>query len=480
VHALERYIKTFLQLPLFFLVFSIVFTYLPDSVSAQQTSESAVKKIVIKQEAATTRLDAIAYTGEWEALIPVSVIQQYLNPSALWDGAMARLDVEYGGIKLSFPASRIANQYYVNIFHLEGVLGITLEQAGTDTVVIRKPPAAPKEKAAKSLVSYTREPWKPDGKINLVWDQLSQYPPTLSKEEPITGLDVLSPTWFTVTDESGKLKNIADIRYVEEAHAKGYRVWALVSNSFNPELTHKVLSSEQAQENMIKQLLLYADLYHLDGINIDFENIYDYDKDRFSAFVEKLSRRLKQHNLVVSIDITIPANTANWSKCYDRKRLGEAVDYVMVMTYDEYWSKSTVSGPVASLPWVENGLTNTLAFIPQEKLLLGIPFYTREWEESRDHNGKIMVKAKTLSMAAVQKILDAYNLQPVWLGDKGQHYVEYEKDNKRYRIWIEDSHSISLKAGLVQHYNLAGTASWRKGFEAPHIWLTLNSILKSE
>lgn len=293
-------------------------------------------------------------------------------------------------------------------------------------------------------------------------------------------MDIVSPTWFAVVDETGLVRSNADADYVKNAHANGYKVWALVTNSFNPALTHQILTNDAAQENIAKQLLQYAETYQLDGINIDFENIYDYDKDRFVGFVEKLSKTLRAHNLVVSIDITIPSNTPNWSKCYDRQRLGAAVDYVMLMTYDEHWSKSPKSGSVASLPWVENGVKNTLSFVPKEKLLLGIPFYTREWQETTDELGKVTVKAKTMSMAAVQKTIDAYNLQPVWLPDLGQHYVEYEKNDVLHKIWIEDAQSIALKAELVQKYDLAGAASWRKGFEAHHIWNVLNNALRPE
>ena len=325
-----------------------------------------------------------------------------------------------------------------------------------------------------------REQWNPPAKINLVWDHIYDASRNQIRQDKIDGLDVVSPTWFAVVDEAGTVKSLADAAYVADAHSKGYKVWALVTNSFSPELTNKILANKSAQENIIKQLLHYAAAYNLDGINIDFENIYEADRDKFSAFVEKLAKALKQQNLIVSIDITVPSNTPNWSKCYDRKRLGAAVDYVMVMTYDEHWRKSPVSGSVASLPWVENGIKNTLAFVPKEKVLLGLPFYTREWEEAIDANGKKTVTAKTMTMADVQKRIDTYNLQPVWLPDIGQHYVEYAANGKTYKIWIEDPQSLRLKVELVEKYGLAGIASWRKGFEASHIWTVLNYSLRPE
>lgn len=341
-------------------------------------------------------------------------------------------------------------------------------------------PAAKTTEQAPAAAPLLQGRWQPTAKINLAWDHIYQGSANQPQPNKIEGLDVVSPTWFAVIDGTGLVRSSADAAYVKDAHAKGYKVWALVTNSFNPELTHQILASDAAQDTIAKQLLQYAQTYQLDGINIDFENMYDYDKDKFASFVEKLSKILRAQNLIVSIDITIPSATPNWSKCYDRQRLGAAVDYVMLMTYDEHWSKSPKSGSVASLPWVEAGVKNTLAFIPKEKLLLGIPFYTREWEETTDEWGKKTVKAKTMSMAAVQKTIDAYNLHPVWLPDLGQYYVEYEKNDAIYKIWIEDAQSIALKAELIQKYDLAGAASWRKGFEANQIWNVLNNALRPE
>jgi len=301
----------------------------------------------------------------------------------------------------------------------------------------------------------------------------------LLRETAITGLNVLSPTWFAIANPSGLLSNKADRSYVEQAHNKGYKVWALITNSFDPDLTHEILSDSKAQQQVIDQLLLYASYYNLDGINLDFENIYEYDKNNLSSFVEKISTALKQQNLVVSVDLTVPSNAANWSKCYDRIRLGKAADYVMVMTYDEHWSKSPVSGSVASYGWVKSGIEKTLLAIPKEKLLMGLPFYTREWEEQSDGTDNPHVRSQTLTMAGAEEKIKNNHLDVQWLDDQGQYYTEYEQDGKRYRIWLEEERSLALKADLVGKYQLAGVASWRKGFEKQSVWTVLNNKLHS-
>ncbi len=327
-------------------------------------------------------------------------------------------------------------------------------------------------------LNKTREDWDINEKINLVWEYVHRNSPNLRDEQTIEGLDVVAPTWFSIVSKEGLVINNADINYVKEAHNKGYKVWALIDNSFNKDLTHSVLKSEEAQNNIINQLLVYTSLYNIDGINIDFENVYYEDKDRLTEFVSKLTNALKEQNLIVSMDMTIPSASKNWSKFYDRKKLSKIVDYCIVMTYDEHWASCPTSGSVASIGWVNRGIQKTLRYIPKEKLLMGVPFYTRRWEEARKSNGKIEVKSKALSMKTVEEIIDNNELEKVWLEEEGQHYIEYEEEDKRYRIWIEDDKSIELKAKLVHKYDLAGVASWRKGFETSDVWTVLNNVVK--
>jgi spore germination protein YaaH len=316
--------------------------------------------------------------------------------------------------------------------------------------------------------------WK--GKVNLVWDVKGKAA-ALNKESKISGLNVLAPTWFSIISNSGLIASKAEAEYVKAAHQKGYKVWALVDNGFDPNMTHAILDNSSAREKLINQLIFYAALYQLDGINIDFENIYDDDKELLTEFVGELSSALKQQNLTVSMDVTVPANVSFWSKCFDRKKLSEKLDYIMVMTYDEYWASSPVSGPVASIGWVESSLKKTLNEVPQQKLLLGIPLYTRLWTES-DLDGNVKAKSKTMSMMDVEKFIKEQNSEVVWLEDKGLSYTECYTDDKRYRIWIEDEKSLALKIGLANKYALAGIAAWRKGFERPEIWPVIDTALQ--
>jgi len=325
------------------------------------------------------------------------------------------------------------------------------------------------------------KPNLPQGKISLVWDQM--YSPTKSylerkKEE---GIDIMSPTWFQVANRKGELINRVDPQYVEWAHENGYQVWALVANDFsNIDDTSEILNNGLKREYIIKQLLAFAALYGLDGINIDFENVYKKDKDALTQFVRELAPLLREQGLIVSIDVTIPDGSDTWSKCYDRKALAETVDYVCLMTYDQTWAGSKVAGSTAQLVWVEENLKKTLREVPAEKLLLGIPLYTRLWEETVDENGKVTAKTgKALSIKAAELLIEENNVSPVWDAESGQYVATFNKDNITYKMWLENEYSVNMKSALVHKYNLAGTATWSHNFANDKVWAVYAQNLKN-
>ena len=306
------------------------------------------------------------------------------------------------------------------------------------------------------------------------WQAPGEKESRLVQQAKLPGIDVLSPSWFIIENAQGKIKTRhGSVKYVRQAHNKGYQVWALITNNFDPKMTSKLLDSPLARERVIAQMEQLAKDYELDGFNLDFENINPADKDKLTDFVEEISKALKHQGLIISIDVTIPSNSGYWSKCYDRKAIAEVVDYMMLMAYDEHGASSEVSGSVASLPWVEDGIQKTLQEgVPEAKLILGMPLYMRLWQETK---GK--VKAKTLSMAQADKVIQEKGLVPVWLSKEGQYYFEYQEKNTRYRVWQENRRSLALKASLVNRYNLAGGAYWRSTLETEDVWPALAETL---
>lgn len=364
-------------------------------------------------------------------------------------------------LDLDFQARNEDCGQFLSVREIEAVTGLSCKISAQNSVIVEPSRIRPKEEVPRDRSS------RPTKRINLLWDHVEDDNVDLTAEPKRPGVRVISPTWFSLTDEAGGISSRGSLSYVRAAHARGYDVWALVSNGFNRNRTTKFLANRSARNLFIARMLAYASIYGFDGINIDFENVAVKDARKLTEFVRSLSFAGKSLGLTMSIDVMVPSK---WSACYERKALASIVDYVALMAYDEHWRTSPKAGSTASLPWVESALLKTLHEVPAKKLLLGIPLYTREWVEGGNQGGKITVKSKTMSMISADLRMAEKGASKRWLPKTGQHYYEYMEGGKRYRVWMEDGRSISLRMRLVNRHNLAGAAFWRKGFEKPHIW----------
>ncbi len=325
--------------------------------------------------------------------------------------------------------------------------------------------------------------WRPMGeKIILTWDYVGgtgANAPRFANYPPLPGVNVISPTWFHVVDGQGNMTSLADPAYVAWAHDQGLRVWALVTNGFNPDRTRQILRDPEIREKVVLQILAYAALYGVDGINIDFENMYQDDRDYFSQFVRELAPLAREQGLVVSVDVTAISLSPTWSLCYDRPALAKAADYLILMAYDQHPAASPVAGPVAALDWTERVLVRMLQEVPREQLILGVPFYTRVWTEEPRAGGGLDVSSRAVSMGVAERLVQEKNAEVEYDEKLGLNHAWYTEGSTTYRIWLEDEESIRKRAALVNQYGLPGLASWRRGFEKPEIWEVLSRELRS-
>lgn len=318
------------------------------------------------------------------------------------------------------------------------------------------------------------------GKVNMVWDYFSEYAKAPNRiGTKIEGVNVVSPTFFhLIKNGEGKLHaNVGDNgnSYIKWAKQNNYKVWGMVSNNSYKDTTSKILNSYRLRTNLINNIIYAATIYNLDGINIDFENLKKEDKDVFSRFIIELKPKLKEAGIVLSIDTTALDGGDDWSECYDRNLIGNVADYLVFMAYDQYSSNSKKAGTTAGYNWIETNIKKLIdrEEVEADKIILGIPFYTRLWQEK---NGKI--SSKTVDMKDIKNVLPR-NIQKVWDEDLKQNFVEYTKNNTIYKMWIEDEESIKAKIELVRQYNLAGTAAWEKDRETASVWKVISEGLKN-
>ncbi|MCT4597588.1 MAG: glycosyl hydrolase family 18 protein [Vallitalea sp.] len=307
------------------------------------------------------------------------------------------------------------------------------------------------------------------GKINIAWHQVTNVSANnglRNKLEGVKGLDVISPTWFSIKNSEGDISNIASKEYIKYAKEQGYQVWALFSNRFDKKITHDVLSSTKKREKVIKQILALTSIYELDGINVDFENVAKEDGANYVQFIRELTPYLKSQDVVVSVDMYVPSP---WTAHYNRSELGKVVDYLIIMAYDEHWSTSPESGSVASIGFVEKGIEDTLIEVPKEKVILGLPYYTRLWKEEYI-DGELNVSSQAYTMKKARQVLEDNNSQIIWNDKVKQYYGDYKDNNITYKIWLEEERSIEEKVKLAIKYDLVGVSGWKIGLEKEEIW----------
>lgn len=310
--------------------------------------------------------------------------------------------------------------------------------------------------------------------LNLVWDYTygPQSDDSVANIRYINGINVICPTWFSIKDGTGEVVDRGRKDYVEKYNALGIDVWAYLDNSFDGDVTHDALSNPESRKYTIDRLINLCKKYGLKGVNIDFEQYRIDDRDNVTTFMGELYPRCKEEGLVVSIDVTPQISKDVTKEPYDRAKLALYSDYVIVMTYDQHWGSSEKAGSVAQYKWVEGNLNNLFRSIPKEKLVLGMPLYSRYWTTE---NGK--TSSKTVSMAQVNQIVANRGLTPTWDEESKQKYIEFEDNGALKQIWIEDRESLKWKTTLCLKYNLAGVASWRKDFETMDVWDTIGTVL---
>ena len=320
-----------------------------------------------------------------------------------------------------------------------------------------------------------------DGKISMVWDYYSEYYTAPDRSgENIQGINVVSPTFFTLVDEGkGQIYDNAGEagkQYVDWAHSNGYMVWPSISNNSYIETTAEIMRDYNLRQDLIENIVSLIVQYDLDGINIDFEYMHDEDRDLFSRFIIELKPRLNELGAVLSVDVTAPDGSEEWSLCFDRHVLGDVADYLAFMAYDQHGNSSAVPGTNAGYDWVKMNIEKFIGQedVEPEKIILGIPFYTRLWEEN---NGTL--EKYTVDMEDIEEVIPE-GATRTWDDNLKQYYVEFVEDGITNKIWIEDAESIKAKISLVSEYNLAGAAYWAKDREPASIWPVISEALGVE
>jgi spore germination protein YaaH len=310
-----------------------------------------------------------------------------------------------------------------------------------------------------------------EGTINLAFHQMfseldgATFASIISSTKAV---NVVSPTWFRLTDSEGNFSSIANASYVSKAHELGMDVWALITDVDSNDLYGvnidfvELLSSSANRKKLIDGLMEKVDTYGLDGINIDFEKVKSDSGTHFVQFIRELSIETRKRGVVLSVDNYVPSE---YTAHYNRKEQGIYADYIIIMGYDEHYVGGGEAGSNSSISFVENGIIDTKELVPADKIINAIPFYTRVWESGSDG-----LKAQTLSMASQADWINKTGVTPTWSDEYCQNYAEYQSNGSTYQCWLEDTESIAVKLNVMKVQGIKGVASWKLGLEDSAVW----------
>lgn len=313
-------------------------------------------------------------------------------------------------------------------------------------------------------------------KINLVWHQSTSTESNDAMAEmtaEMTGVNVISPTWFSVTDETGTISSLASADYVKLAHDAGREVWGLIDN-FNEAFDETTdLAYASVRSRIIEQLLAEAASCGMDGINVDFENLKEAGIPHYLQFLRELTSAAHAQNLVVSVDTPVPQA---YTMYYQRGEQARFVDYMIVMAYDEHFAGSEEAGSVSSLPFVQQAVEEMTRVMPADQVICGIPFYTRVWTEKF---GQSAITSEVLGMDGAKNYAKENQMTETWDASLGQNVATVETSDARYTIWMEDEQSMEEKLKVIQSADLAGVAEWKLGFECADVWSLISEYIET-
>ena len=315
---------------------------------------------------------------------------------------------------------------------------------------------------------------KKDKIINMVWNQVTNKTANASFLKSIAstkGVNVVGPTWFTLSDDEGNIRSLASSDNVNYAHQMNMEVWATVNDIDGEGDANNVLSFSSKRQRLVNNIISEAIQYNIDGINIDLELIKQDNADGYIQFVREMSVKCHNNGIVLSVDNYPPRN---FNMFYNRRQQAKFADYVVVMAYDEYNKNSEEAGPVASIGYVRESVELTLQEVPAEKLIMGMPFYTRLWKETPNNGGEgskgYDLSVTTVGMREAANRIEVNNATAEWQEDTGLYYAEFNYEGSTYKIWQEDERSIEEKLKVMKELGLAGVGCWKLGLETDGIW----------
>lgn len=441
--------------------------------------EKIENRVFVNGVEISRRLPQDAKIVDEKVMLSIESIEKYIDEYIYFDedfrtvvaineDKVAKLPLDSKIVKINdesqtieVPVQYIEEELYIPIEVLAEIYNLEIEK--DDVIAINKI-----EKTNLLGITEDKE------KISLVWEYAQNSTKDRSNEKKKEAINVVSPTWIYASDEKGNITESITSTYISWARANEYDVWPTIKNdNIGIEKTSLLVTNMENRKEFIDNIVELCKKYNFEGINLDFEHMYQRDRDEYVILVRELAAELKQEGIITSVDVNVPDGSSEWSLCYNSKAISDSCDYIMVMAYDQYGQSSNTAGPVAGLDWVEKNLKKMLERdeIDNDKLVLGVPFYSRQWNVK---DGKV-TKTTAITMETAKKQVNNDD----WNEELGQYVALKTNSNGVKTItYVEDEKSLEKKLELVEKYDLAGVAAWRRGYETEDVWRVIEDKIK--
>lgn len=322
----------------------------------------------------------------------------------------------------------------------------------------------------KNITSEEYNYFKIEPNIKMGWHQVGSQDGNVgvTSLEGINHINVISPTWFSIVNNNGDISNISSSEYVAQMHNKNISVWILCDD-FNKDVDmNSLFYNEESRKNLIQNLINETKKVGADGINIDFENVTNENSLSYIQFLRELYLATRNEKLIVSTDNYVPMP---YNSHYRIDQQNQVVDYFVIMAYDEHTNASQNAGSVSSYEFLNKGIEDTLLKVSANKIIVGIPFYTRLWKtEPKTSVSNNNISSEIVSMKSQDKVIEDLGATVKWDENTKQNTIDLIKAGVTYNMWLEDEKSIGEKIKLINSKNLAGISFWKLGLEKNDIW----------
>jgi spore germination protein len=307
-----------------------------------------------------------------------------------------------------------------------------------------------------------------------------------SVEKNASQITLLGPQCFTM-DADGIVRGGVPAGLEELARRLQIPVMPLLVNpGFDRGLASAVLRDPKKQERTASYLAYLANRENFVGWQLDLEYLDPADKARYTALARRVAAKLHRDGRLLSIAVTprfsdrypdtrrAEFRTGEWGAPFDYRSLGQIVDFMVLMAYDHHTS-GTPPGPVAGHDWVKAALDYATRRVPRHKLLLGIPFYGREWVETA-----VGVLSRSLAYDDLRPLLERPDAHLQWHERWRVPWFQLRDESEVRTVWFDDHRSYREKLELARKYRLRGFAAWRLGTEDPAFWAVAAEMPKGE